>query len=314
MQNESINPSSSSSEFPDSFAPHMPVVNILPDMDSLFAQARNTVIAGCSQLGGPKDQKCIAIITPKREIVLFPSSPPHSKLPEEIEPIKKLIPSDRPLDVTVVSYTDQLEASMTATEINNYIPFFGYLLALAYIGHHVVVFEGDASAFESGVKNTDVLFVDSGMAPFLQKNWFEVACRIMRNPHKVFRHERATYSLQQIVPNDELWQTCSELLKHERWQEARECYEKLLSFELTPEDRARALANIMQTYAHEGNQELAIKYGKQARELAQSGFLKGLLDGTLNRLENPTLVPWRLIAILVSCILVGIVLFVVFRR
>lgn len=60
------------------------------------------------------------------------------------------------------------------------IPFRGYLLAWATAGHNVIVFEGHPTAFESGVRNADVLLMDSGMLPFVQFNWVEAAQRVMQ--------------------------------------------------------------------------------------------------------------------------------------
>ena len=71
-----------------------------------------------------------------------------------------MMPPDPPLKISVISYTF-IEA--LATEIDKAIPFRGFLNAWAYLGHSVIVFEGHPSAFESGVRDCDVLFVDSGM-------------------------------------------------------------------------------------------------------------------------------------------------------
>jgi hypothetical protein len=53
----------------------------------------------------------------------------------------------------------------------------------------------------SGVRGCDVLFVDSGMLPFIQLNWIEWAGRVMNEGARIFVHDRATYTLSQIAIN-----------------------------------------------------------------------------------------------------------------
>jgi hypothetical protein len=74
------------------------------------------------------------------------------------------MPPDPPLKISVISYTF-IEA--LTTEIDKAIPFRGFLISWAYLGHSVIVFEGHPSAFESGVRDCDVLLIDSGMLPFI---------------------------------------------------------------------------------------------------------------------------------------------------
>jgi hypothetical protein len=111
-----------------------------------------------------------------------------------------LLPPDPPLKISVVSYT-LIEAFTQDETKTKCIPFLGFLIGFAYIGHNVVVFEGHPTAFESGVKESDVLIVDSGMLPFIQKDWFEVARRVMRPGAKVFVHKRETFTLMPVAPS-----------------------------------------------------------------------------------------------------------------
>lgn len=100
-------------------------------------------------------------------IMFVPGLVPGSQSPKTLKPILELLPSDKPLNISVVRYTF-LEAILKDT--SECIPFLGYLFMFSYIGHSVVVFEGHPTAFESGVRNSDVLFVDSGMLPFMQED------------------------------------------------------------------------------------------------------------------------------------------------
>jgi hypothetical protein len=77
-------------------------------------------------------------------------------------------------------------------------------------------------SFEGSPRPSDlfqpVLLVDSGMLPFLQEDWFEVAQRVMRPNPRVYVHDRETYTLNQQIPvTDEqsgtqpgqrAWDTC----------------------------------------------------------------------------------------------------------
>jgi hypothetical protein len=173
----------------DVFQPHMPSVHLLADMEAFFAKVRRDLALGFPQAPG---QRGVAIITPTREVLVQTCPPPERMPPDVINSVGQLLPPSPPATICVISHT---AACRTTEEMSKCIPFSGYLCALASIGHSVVVFEGHPSAFESGVRNCDVLFIDSGMLPFVQSNWEQVACRIMRINKKIFVHDRPSYRL-----------------------------------------------------------------------------------------------------------------------
>lgn len=192
----------------DIFQPHMPGVNLLPDMDALFNMARRELLDAESTLGkSVEGQRAIAIVTPERRVIYEPCPSPASMPDEQLEPIKQLMPPEPPLNISAVSYTFT-EAFMQDKTKLKCIPFLGFLLGFGYIGHSVVVFEGHPSAFESGVRGSDVLLVDSGMLPFIQDDWVEVALRVMRPGAKIFVHDRDTFSLLPVTrsSNAQGWQ------------------------------------------------------------------------------------------------------------
>ncbi|HJQ32811.1 MAG TPA: hypothetical protein VJ866_11555 [Pyrinomonadaceae bacterium] len=185
----------------DIFEPHMPGVELLSDMDELFRTARAQLEGGEVPFeGGVKGQRAVAVVTPGRLIMFQPCPPPGSVRGEPVENSKKLMPPDPPLKITAVSYTF-LEAFMQDEAKTKCIPFLGFLLSFAYIGHNVVVFEGHPTAFESGVRDADVLFIDSGMLPFIQEDWFEAARRVMRPGAKFFIHKRENFGLMPVGPS-----------------------------------------------------------------------------------------------------------------
>jgi hypothetical protein len=188
----------------DIFKPHSMGVELFEDMDELFREARRAasgedddeVTRSWKEFEG---QRAVAIITPGRLTMFIPCAEPNS-MPEEIIAQERLMmPPDPPLKLSVISYT--FVEALTA-EIDRAIPFCGYLLMWAYLGHSVIVFEGHPSAFESGVRDCDVLFLDSGMLPFIPLNWIDVAGRVMSKGARIFLHDRETYTLAQIFKPD----------------------------------------------------------------------------------------------------------------
>lgn len=185
----------------DIFEPHMPEVDVLSNMDELFAAARATL-----EGEGPPIEtlaeggRAVAIVTPGRIFIFAPCPPPGSMEDEKVREMRRLMPPQGERNVAVVSYT-MLDALMQDETKTKCIPFLGILMAYAYVGYNVVVFEGHPTAFESGVRDCDVLIVDSGMLPFIQDDWFKVARRAMRPDAKVFIHKRETYTLMPVAPS-----------------------------------------------------------------------------------------------------------------
>ena len=199
----------------DIFQPHMPGVDVLTNMDELFDLMRRELLHAETVLeNSVPGQRAVAILTPGRITIYQPCPPPGSLPAERLEPFKRFLPPEPVLNISVVSYT-LLEAFMTDATRLKCIPFLGILLAYAYIGHSVVIFEGHPTAFASGVRNSDVLIVDSGMLPFLQADWLAVARQVMRPTPKVlypapkvFICDRQTLNPLPVVPsnNEQGWQ------------------------------------------------------------------------------------------------------------
>jgi hypothetical protein len=64
--------------------------------------------------------------------------------------------------------------------VNQFIPFLGYLIGMAYLGHSVVVFEGHPSALSIACRDADLLIVDGAMLQHLQKDRVTVATSVLR--------------------------------------------------------------------------------------------------------------------------------------
>jgi hypothetical protein len=200
----------------DLFEPYMPDVDLLSDMDGFFMQVRQLLEAEDTheyirqsglglfvppdhqEQGAARGQRHVAIITPGRMISLAPAPRPNTKSEKELAPLRKLLPSETPLQITAISYT-KLEAYLADTTKLKCIPFLGFLAGFAYVGHNVIVFEGHPSALESAVRNSDVLFIDDGMLPFMGNHWAEVVFNAMKPHPRVFLHERKNFQLTPIV-------------------------------------------------------------------------------------------------------------------
>lgn len=85
------------------------------------------------------------------------------------------------------------------------------------------------------------------------------------------------------------------------WQKAREVYQELLEQNLTPLDRIKTLANVMQMYEMEDEKENAIKVANEALKLYDvyplpktgiSVFLHGFLVGSIKRLGQKSFWFW----------------------
>jgi hypothetical protein len=181
----------------DIFEPHLMGVELFEDMDELFRKARRAasgedddeVTRSWKRFEG---QRAVATITPGR-LTMFSPGPEPNIIPEEVIAQEQLLmPPDPPLKISVISYT-HVEA--LATQIDKAIPLLGHLYSWAFLGHSVIVFEGHPSAFESGVRDCDVLVVDSGMFPFMPLSWIDVASRVMNEGARIFVYDRATHTL-----------------------------------------------------------------------------------------------------------------------
>ena len=185
----------------DMFEPHLPPVEVLEDPSGIFAMAREESARGA---GGDGDRE-VVIVTPGRILMGIPA-PAAGTMPEEATQAARSLLGEAPLKVTVIAF-NRLDALMEDKERTKVIPFLGHLLAFVYAGHTVVAFEGHPTAFEAGVRETDVLLIDSGMLPFLQPDWAEVAFRVMNEGRRVFVHDRTSFQLRWVArsPREPGW-------------------------------------------------------------------------------------------------------------
>lgn len=211
----------------DIYEPHMPSVDLYSDMEEFFENARILGLKGSAK--GFREEfirkhpefesriawfepikegeKYVPVISPGRIVFLMPAFIPKTQNAAANNPGDVILPSRKNLKITAISYThmkDFMNGSLPMEErlvdVVKCIPFIGQMAAFTGVqGHSTFIFEGHPSVFETGVKNSDVLFVDSGMLKFLQEDWAEVAFRSM-NPHcKIFMHDRQAFKLRAVI-------------------------------------------------------------------------------------------------------------------
>jgi hypothetical protein len=178
------------------FEPRMPEVDARPNLDTFFAKTRATIANPDPKAGIEPGQRCMAVVTPGRLMMMLPAPKPGAVPAQFVEQAQRLVPSDQPMNVVAVSFTD-LKAMMA--DKLKCIPNLPQLLGLAFLGHSVFVFEGHPSAFETALAGADALIVDSAMIPFLQTDWAAVALRLIPQRGRVLVFNRKNGVLTPVV-------------------------------------------------------------------------------------------------------------------
>lgn len=158
-----------------------------------FAEAR---AATAGRAAGVQGHKQVAIVGPSCNLLFIPAPLPESVSRAQIDGARRLVPPEPRRNVAVIADT---RVSGSTVEINRAIPFVGILTGLAYIGHRVVVFDGQLSRIEEGCRDADVLIVDGAVLPHLHPDWYGLARRAMRTPG-IYMHDRKTYTLRPLLP------------------------------------------------------------------------------------------------------------------
>src|SRR5438093_11044366 len=173
---------------------HMPEVDELPNIEERFENGPKAA-AGEGEQAPEQPGQHVIVVTPGRMLMFQPCPPPGSMPSSQVASIQQMISPKVKRNVAAIAYT---ELSALTSGISKAVPFFGFLLGFAYIGHAVWVFEGHPSALTAGCRGADVLIVDGGMVPHLQKDWAATASDVMRKA-EIYVHDRATYSLRKVA-------------------------------------------------------------------------------------------------------------------
>jgi hypothetical protein len=161
------------------FIPHIPEVDLRPNLGGIFDRAR--AAAGeinLDEIGQAFHQ--IIIVTPGR-LLISKTCPLLEDIPVELTALlSELVPPQPTVDIAVIAYT-YLDA--LKTDMRRAIPFIDFLLGFGAVGHRVCVFEGHSSALSAGCKDADLLLVDEKMAEILDRentDWRAQARAAMR--------------------------------------------------------------------------------------------------------------------------------------
>lgn len=177
--------------------PYMPEVDTDCDINACFSLARQ-ISANESGLSNNEEirQRSVSIITPGRMIMPVLSPPPGSASPEMLENVKRLVPDKDTQNIVAIGFNDVVKYNALSTEkAGQLIPFLGYLIGMAYLGHIVTLFEGHSSAFADGCYDADLLIVDEAMMEYLLFNWVDIACKAMRRPKILIFHRDGSVAL-----------------------------------------------------------------------------------------------------------------------
>lgn len=182
----------------------MPAIAPSPDMDSVFATARLCGIPNYPASVAHREARQAVIVMPDRTLLTLPMFDPGQVTTDPWQHAKSVLRSDRPLHVSVIAFTgfNASDGKESVSAIIDSIPFLGFLASYAYVGHTVVVFEGHPSALEAGVRNADRVIVDSGMLPFLQRDWAAIAFRVARPDARILVHDREHCVLSPVILRD----------------------------------------------------------------------------------------------------------------
>ena len=163
----------------DLFTPKMPEVDIRPEIDTIFFRARELANQTHTDAQGI-DHRQVIIVSPGR-LLIAKDGPLTSENPvEQLAILGELVPPKPQVNIAVIAYTyiDALKENIPSA-----IPFFGFLLGFAALGHTVWVFEGHPTALAAGCREADLLLMDNGMLPYveaLNSEWRAQALQVMR--------------------------------------------------------------------------------------------------------------------------------------
>lgn len=137
----------------------------------------------------------VAILNKDRSSYFFPC-PPKGSISKELEDMaKSLLSPSEPCKVIIIGNTEPF--SNLKTHPSNAIPFFSLLIGLSYIGHTVIVFEGNKDTMEVFCKDADICIVDDAIAKLMESDWKDTIKSLVKN-EEVYIYDRKTCNLNEI--------------------------------------------------------------------------------------------------------------------
>ena len=128
-------------------------------------------------------KRMLVIVRPDLRSVMLPAMAKETAAPNLVAAVERMLPSATPRNVAAIGETSWAMAEKPdIKEAGRAIPFFGFLIGLASIGHAVWVFDAGGASLTAGCRDADVLVVDSGRVPALPANWQDAGRQVMRSP------------------------------------------------------------------------------------------------------------------------------------
>ncbi|HLW48078.1 MAG TPA: hypothetical protein VKW09_09970 [bacterium] len=158
----------------------MPQVDSPADIEERLKKAWRLASEGpdiATLTAAPAGQRYIVVVTPGRATFIQPCPRPGSMDPNSVQAIQRIAPPHSPSNIAVIAFT-RFEPTMAS--MSKAIPFLGYVMGLGYVGHNVIVFEGQHAALTAGCRDADMVIVDEAMIPHLDKGWMNVIFGAMR--------------------------------------------------------------------------------------------------------------------------------------
>jgi hypothetical protein len=163
------------------------------EIEGIFVKAR-AMAAGSSL--DPSSSRQVVIVSPEGKLIVQPAPRPGSVSEAQVASCRRLIAPEPRRTVAVIA---DAKVSGSVEQVNETIPVIGLLTGLAYIGHCVVVFDGQLSMVADGCRDSDVLIIDDAVLPRLQDEWYPIATKVMRRP-EIYVHDRKAYTLRPVLP------------------------------------------------------------------------------------------------------------------
>src|ERR1700722_17920608 len=180
----------------DRITPFVPEVDPRRNVEELFAVARAAAAKS-------PDERGVTVIAPNGSVIVLPVPQRSPEMDAQLPKVPD-IPSDRPLNIAVIANTGIVTTvqgvPLEVEAVVKAIPFLGALISFCYAGHRVWIFEGHPSMLAAGLQNAEILLLDSGMLPMLQRDWMSVAQGRMDPPRRVLIYSRERPALLPAVP------------------------------------------------------------------------------------------------------------------
>ena len=148
----------------------------------------------------PNRERAVYLLAANGSVLALPTLAPGAATPEMIASVERIAPSHTPLTICAVGHAEFVGRKSDAATFAKAVPFGGFLLGFAFIGHRVCVIDGRPPSFEVACRGANMLVIDSTLIPRLPQNWVRIATESMTRA-KIFLYQ-PNGVVQQVVPDE----------------------------------------------------------------------------------------------------------------